>query len=196
MIPHINVEEIDNLRSHRWFALRVKSHCEKTVAAVIRHKGFEEFLPFYQCRHRWSDRLKSVEVPLFPGYVFCRMDPKVRLTVLTIPGAVQFVGIGKTPAPIEDAEIAVLQTAVHSGLATEPWAYRDVGQWVRLNAGPLAGLEGLLIEVRNQYKIIVSVTLLRRSVAVGIDRRWVTPLGVKKHPFVTATTGEREASQP
>ena len=194
MIPNLNVEEIDNHRSHRWFALRVRSHCERTVAEVIRHKGFEEFLPLCQCRHRWSDRLKSMELPLFPGYVFCRIDPKLRLTVLTIPGAVHFVGVGKTPIPIEEAEIAALRNAMRSGLATEPWAYREVGQLVRLDDGPLAGLEGLLIEVRNQYKIIVSVTLLKRSVAVGIDRRWVTPLG-EENPFVTATTREGEASQ-
>lgn len=183
MIPRISVEEIDSYRSPRWFALRVKSHCEWTVAAVIRQKGFEEFLPFYQCRHRWSDRVKSLELPLFPGYVFCRLDPTVRLTVLTIPGAIHFVGIGKIPASIEDAEIAALQNAVHSGLATEPWVYGDVGQLVRLHDGPLAGLEGLLVEVRDQYRVVVSVTLLKRSVAVEIDRRWVTPSSVQKRPF-------------
>ena len=87
------------------------------------NKGFEEFLPVYQCRRRWSDRLKEVEFPLFPGYVFCRLNPQYRLPLLTIPGVLHFVGIGKTPVPLEDAEITAIQAAVRSGLSTEPWPF-------------------------------------------------------------------------
>jgi transcription antitermination factor NusG len=111
------------------------------------------------------------------------MDPKSRMTVVTIPGALDFVGIGRTPSPIEDSEIAALQHSVHSGLATEPWPQRDVGQLVRVDGGPLAGLQGLLIEVRSGHKLIVSVTLLKRSLAVEIDRGWVTPLGAPERHF-------------
>src|SRR5271166_5962060 len=89
-----------------WFALRVRSRCEKIVAAMIHNKGFQEFLPLYRSRRRWSDRLKSVELPLFPGYVLCRLNPLCRLRLLTIPGVQHFVGIGKTPVPIEESEIA------------------------------------------------------------------------------------------
>jgi transcription antitermination factor NusG len=162
--------------SEQWFALRVKSRSEKVVSTIARNKGFEEFLPLYQCRRRWSDRLKSVEFPLFPGYVFCRLDPQYRLPLLTIPGVIQFVGIGKVPVPIDDAEIMAIQSAVATGLSTEPWPFLEVGQRVRLEDGPLAGLEGFLIEIRKRFRVVVSVSLLKRSMAVEIDREWVAPL--------------------
>jgi transcription antitermination factor NusG len=159
-----------------WFALRVKSRAEKIVATIARNKGFEEFLPLYQSRRRWSDRFKSVELPLFPGYVFCRVNPEFRLPLLTIPGVLSFVGIGKIPVPIDETEIAAIQTAIGAGLSAEPYPFLEVGQRVRLAEGPLAGLEGLLVEVRKQQRLAVSVSLLKRSVAVEIDRHWVRPL--------------------
>ena len=173
-IVSVDVEQTESL--DKWFALRVKPRAEKCVATIARNKGFEEFLPLYQCRRRWSDRFKLVELPLFPGYVFCRFNPQYRLPLLTIPGALHFVGLGKVPVPIDDAEIQAIQVLVGSGLQAEPWPFLDAGQRVRLEQGPLAGLEGLFIEVRKQHRIVVSVSLLRRSVAVEIERDWVTPL--------------------
>jgi len=173
-IVSVDVEQTESL--DKWFALRVKPRAEKCVATIARNKGFEEFLPLYQCRRRWSDRFKLVELPLFPGYVFCRFNPQYRLPLLTIPGALHFVGLGKVPVPIDDAEIQAIQVLVGSGLQAEPWPFLGAGQRVRLEQGPLAGLEGLFIEVRKQHRIVVSVSLLRRSVAVEIERDWVTPL--------------------
>ena len=167
----------------RWFALRVKSRSEKVVAMMASNKGLEEFLPVYQCRRRWSDRLKEVEFPLFPGYVFCRLDPQYRLPLLTIPGVLHFVGIGKTPVPLEDAEIAAIQAAVRSGLSTEPWPFLEAGQRVRLLEGPLTGVEGIFVETSKQDRLIVSVTLLKRSVAVTIERHWATPLDASGRPL-------------
>jgi transcription antitermination factor NusG len=177
------MNDLENLDSRQWYALRVKSNCEKLVAAAVRNKGFEEFLPLYRSCHRWSDRVKSIELPLFPGYTFCRIDPNFRLPILTIPGAMNFIGIGKVPVPIEDSEITAIQDAVRSGLPAEPWTYLNVGQLVRLDDGPLAGLEGILIENRKQYRIVVSVSLLQRSVSVEIQRNWVTPLGADRRPL-------------
>jgi transcription antitermination factor NusG len=162
--------------SQHWFAIRVKSRCEKVVATIAHNKGFEEFLPLYQSRRRWSDRLKSLDIPLFPGYVFCRMDPRYRLPLLTIPGVVQFVGIGKTPVPIDDGEIASIQAAVRSGLAVEPCGFLELGQRVRVQTGPLAGTEGIFVEASKRERIVVSVTLLKRSVAVSIEPHWAVPL--------------------
>jgi len=169
-------EEQSNSTPLPWFALHVKARAEKVVSTIARNKGFEEFLPLYQARRRWSDRFKSVELPLFPGYVFCRANPEFRLPLLTIPGVVNFVGIGRVPAPIDEAEIAAIQAAVASGLAAEPYPFLEVGQRVRLAEGPLSGLEGLLVQVRKQHRIAVSVSLLRRSVAVEIERHWIRPL--------------------
>jgi transcription antitermination factor NusG len=171
------VEEQCDSIPHPWFALRVKSRSEKIVSTIARYKGFEEFLPLYHGRRRWSDRFKSVELPLFPGYVFCRINPEFRLPLLTIPGVLSFVGIGRLPAPIDDAEIEAIQKAIGTGRLAEPYPYLEVGQRVRLAEGPLAGLEGFLVEVRKQPRIAVSVSLLKRSVAVEIDRHWVRPLG-------------------
>jgi transcription antitermination factor NusG len=170
------LEEQSDSMPYPWFALRVKSRSEKVVATIARNKGFEEFLPLYQSRRRWSDRFKSVELPLFPGYVFCRLNPEFRLPLLTIPGVLGFIGIGRVPAPIEDAEITAIQTAIGAGLLAEPYPFLEVGQRVRVAEGPLTGLEGLLVEVRKQQRIAVSVSLLKRSVAVEIDRHWVRPL--------------------
>ena len=171
--------------AHQWFALRVKSRHEKAVASAARHKGFEEFLPLYRWRQTWSDRSKWVEMPLFPGYVFCRLDPESRLPLLTIPGALNFVSFGKTPAPLDEAEIASVQAAVQSELATEPCSFVETGQRVRLCRGPLAGIEGLLIDVAAQHRVVVSLTILRRSIAVNIESQWVEPL------TLGATAGDR-----
>lgn len=146
------------------------------MAGVARNKGFEAFLPLYRCRRRWSDRVKVMELPLFPGYVFCRLNVQYRFPLLTIPGALHFVGVGKTPAPIDDVEIRAIQTLVQSDMQTEPWPFLEAGERVRLEYGPLAGLEGFFVEARNQRRIVVSVSLLRRSIAVEIEQEWVTPL--------------------
>ena len=162
--------------SRFWFALRVKSRFEKTVAGSLKSKGFEEFLPLYRAPHHWSDRVKEVEVPLFPRYLFCRFSAEERLRVLTTPGVELVVGIGKIPAPILDAEIAAVQAIVRSRLGAQPWPFLQVGQRVLIRAGPLAGLEWILLQTRNSYRLIVSVTLLQRSVAVEIHQLNVTPI--------------------
>ena len=158
----------------------MKSRFEKTAAGSLRSKGFEEFLPLYKAPHHWSDRVKEVEVPLFPRYLFCRFSAEERLQVLTTPGVELVVGIGKIPVPILDAEIAAVQAIVRSRLGAQPCPFLQVGQRVLIRAGPLAGLEGILLQMRNGYRLIVSVTLLQRSVAVEIHQLNVTPIGASQ----------------
>ena len=169
-------ERIVTTDADKWYAVCVKSRSEKLVATMAHHRGFQEFLPVYECRRRWSDRMKSVEMPLFPGYVFCRFNPDHRLPLVTIPGVLHIVGLGRVPIPCDDTEIAALQAASTSGLPAEPWPYLKAGDRLRLDRGPLAGVEGLLIEIRKSYRLVLSVTLLNRSVAVEIDPDWATPL--------------------
>ena len=178
-----NTVEKPNNSLARWFAIRVRSRYEDLVANIARNKGFEDFVPLYQARRRWSDRIKTVKLPLFPGYVFCRLDPQHRLSLLTIPGVLHFVGIGKTPIAIDDLEIAVIQSAVRSGLFTEPWPYLEIGERVRLEEGPLAGMEGILVGSTKQQRLIVSVTLLKRAMAITIERHWATPLDSGGRPL-------------
>jgi transcription antitermination factor NusG len=175
----MNRTPLEGPTSELWFALRVKPRFEKLVASVAHNKGFEEFLPLYQARRRWSDRYQSVELPLFPGYVFCKLDPKYRLPLLTIPGVLYFVGIGKVPAPVDEVEIVAIRTALQASLGAEPWPFIETGQLVKLDGGPLAGMEGLLVEVRKQHRLVISVTLLQRSMAVEIERDWAKPLDVR-----------------
>jgi transcription antitermination factor NusG len=172
----MNIGEESDYAAGRWFAVRVKPKAERVVTTLAREKGFEEFLPLYKERRRWSDRFKWVEVPLFPGYVFCRLKTESRLPILVIPGVLHFVGIGKVPVPIADAEVAAIQAAMRSGLVAEPWPYLTVGQRVAVEEGPLAGVEGLLVEARKGHRIVVSISLLQRSIAVEIERAWVRPL--------------------
>ena len=119
-------------RSWSWYAIRVKSKREKLVTASLEHRGFEPFLPVYRARHRWSDRTKDVELPLFGGYVFCRLDARFRLPVLTIPDVLTFVEINKTPVPVDDSEISSLKALAKSGYAAAPWPYLEAGQRGRI----------------------------------------------------------------
>lgn len=154
-----------------WFALRVKPNHEKSVATILREKKFKEFLPLFRSRRRWSDRVKTVDLPLFPGYLFCRLDlnQENRLPLLTTPGLLYIVGSGRTPEPIDESEILAIQSIAASGLPYAPWPSLMIGQNVRLEAGPLSGLEGVLTRIGSQYKVFVSVTLLQRSVSVEVD---------------------------
>src|SRR6185369_14563329 len=97
-----------------WYALHVRSQHEKIVASTLRGKGYEQFLPLYRTKHRWSDRMKVIERPLFPGYVFCRFDLQKRLPILVTPGVLLIVGVRKTPLPVVESEISALQSIVNS----------------------------------------------------------------------------------
>ena len=162
--------------THPWFAVRVRSNFEQMTAAALRGKGYEEFLPVYRARRRWSDRLKEVDCPLFPGYVFCRFDVENRLPVLVTPGVISILGMGKTPVPLDEGEIEAVRVIVRSGLVAGPWPFVRVGQAVYIEEGPLAGAEGVVIKVKGRYRLVASVTLLQRSVYVEIDREWVRPI--------------------
>ncbi len=160
-----------------WFALRVKSKFENLASATLRGKGFSEFLPLYTSRRRWSDRVKTLELPLFPGYLFCQFDPTDRLIpVLTTPGVIGIVGAGKIPYPVAEEEIEAVRMVLRSGLAAQPWPFLGVGSRIFMEAGPLAGLEGIVTSVDKTCRLVVSVSLLQRSVAVEIDRDWARPI--------------------
>lgn len=168
--------------THPWFALRVRSNYEKIAELHLRERGYERFAPYYKIERQWSDRKKEINQFLFPGYVFCRLDSHDRLPVLTIPGVVGLVGFGKIPAPIPDQEIERIQRMVESGLLVKPWPFLEVGQTVLIERGPLAGMEGILAEEKGQCRLVISVHLLRRSVAAEVDRTWVRPLSPRPKP--------------
>ncbi len=159
--------------STAWFALHVRPRHEKSVARTLHTKGYEEFLPLYRVKQRWSDRFKEVAKPLFPRYTFCRFDPNRRLPILQTPGVLEVVGFGQGPEPVDDPQIEAIQAIVKSGLPAQPIPSIQVGETVIVTEGPLRGLEGVLQRYRDLDRLVVSVTLLQRSVAVEIDRDWI-----------------------
>jgi transcription antitermination factor NusG len=157
-----------------WFALQVRARHEKNISEMLRGKGYELFLPMYKCRRRWSNRYKILDLPLFPGYLFCRFDVHNRLPILKTPGVILVLGIANTPVPIDNDEIGALRTIVVSGLQSQPWPFLRIGARVRIQQGALTGLEGILLGTKGRHRLIVSITLLQRSVAVEIDGTWVS----------------------
>ncbi len=164
------------LTTEHWFALQVKARRERFTASLLVGKGYQTLLPTYRSQRRWSGQEKEVSAPLFPGYIFCRFDALKRLPILVTPGVMAVVGRGRVPIPVEDSEIAAIETLVSSGLPVEPWPYLEVGQRVRIEDAALSGLEGILIGFKGSRRIIVSISLLRRSVSLEIERARVSPV--------------------
>lgn len=158
-----------------WFALAVVPRKEKAAARTLRIRGYEEFLPLYSMRRKWSDRVKTVEEPLFPGYVFCRLDPALRLPILKIESVLHVLGLGNTPQPLDPAEVESLRTVCASGIQAVPCPYLTAGNKVRVNDGPLTGVEGIIVDAQ-ETRLILSVSLLQRSVSVTVDREWIEPV--------------------
>jgi transcription antitermination factor NusG len=161
----------------KWFALQVRTRWESSTAVLLSGKGYQAFLPTFKARKRWNGKFREINAPLFPGYVFCQFDAQKRLPILVTPGVLAVVGRGRVPLPVDDGEIAAIQTVVSSGFRAEPWPYLEVGQKIRIESDALSGLEGILINFKGNQRIVVSVTLLRRSVALEIDRSCVKPVG-------------------
>jgi transcription elongation factor/antiterminator RfaH len=164
------------MNTFRWYAVRTRSNHEQTAAHLIGSKGYEHFLPTYFTRRRWSDRVVTVAAPLFPGYVFCRFDAETRLPIISTPGVVSIVGCGKVPAPIEDAEISAIQKVLTSKSAAERCPFLQEGQRVSIKSGSMAGVEGILLKNKAHWRIVVSVSLLQRSISVEVDRDWLEPI--------------------
>lgn len=163
-------------QSASWYAVIVRNCQEKNVSAQLHRKGIPSFLPLYRTRRCWSDRVKIVEQPLFPSYVFCRLVPGMPQRVLTTPGIVSFVGFGSGPAPIPETEIDAVRRLIDVGGDLLPWPFLREGDRVRITSGPLRDLEGHLVQARKDLRFVVTLQLLQRSVAVTVDRDIITPV--------------------
>jgi transcription antitermination factor NusG len=160
----------------QWFALRVRSNFERPVSDLLQAKGVEDFLPTYRSRRIWSDRIRHLDLPLFPGYVFCRIPIEARGLVVATTGVVNMVSVQQQPVPITEEEITAVRKMVESGGSVEPWPLIRIGQRVRVRSGSLAGVEGILLRIKDSYRLVISVTLLGRSVATEIDAAYTTPI--------------------
>ena len=184
--------------NQKWFALQVRTRWESSTSLLLSGKGYQTLLPTYKASRRWRGRVREINAPLFPGYVFCQFDVHKRLPILVTPGVLALVGRGRVPTPVEEVEIANLRMIISSGLGAEPWPYLEVGQKIRIESHSLQGLEGILIQFKGNRRIVVSVSLLRRSVALEIDRSCVSPMNsgrnaafepVAPHPLLHGVVG-------
>ena len=163
-----------------WFALTVKPRHEKLASQHLRARGLEEFLPLYHARRKWSDRTQVVDLPLFPGYLFCRFPTQAWLQVLSTPGVQTVVGFGRRPAPVSDGEVSAIQSMLASGLPVIPWEFVRAGDRVEIKGGPLTGMQGLAVREKGIDRLVVNVDLLQRAVAVEIDREMLAPVRINR----------------
>lgn len=159
-----------------WFAIQVAPRHENRVASLLNYKGYQHFFPTYQSCRKWCDRNKTLELPLFPGYVFCRIfHGTASGLVLTTPGVIRVVGFGGKPCPIPDSEIDAIQRLALSP-DVMPAPYLKIGHKVQIMKGPLLGITGILTQVKNAHRLVVSVNLIMNSVSVNVDSVDVLPV--------------------
>ena len=164
-------------RPKDWYAAHVRSNQEQVVAAILAAKGLEPYNPSFRDRRQWSDRIRETERPLFPGYLFCRMSSEDRVAVQKTSGVVRIVGVGTQPAPVDEVEMEAIRTLAATDVRHRPCPYLEVGDEVQILGGPLSGMSGILQDAKSGSgsgkNLVVSVTLLRRSIAVAIQDRWM-----------------------
>jgi transcription antitermination factor NusG len=160
----------------RWYAAYTSANHEKHVAEQLVVREVEHFLPVYESVRRWKDRRMKLQLPLFPGYVFVRLALRDRLQVLQVPGVAKLVGFNGTPTAVPQGEIEALRASLADGVQAEPHPYLKVGHRVRVKAGPLQGLQGILVRKKNISRFVISLDLIMRSVAVEIDVAELEPV--------------------
>jgi transcription antitermination factor NusG len=158
-----------DIMSNEWFAVYTRPRHEKKVAEQLSNKGIEVFLPLRTVISNWKDRRKEVQFPLFTGYVFVHIVLADRLSVLRIPGVVQFVASEGKPVAIPDSQIDAVRQLVSSGLKYDPYPYVKEGMRVTIRTGPLKGVEGLVIAKRKKHLLVLSVDLIQQSASLEID---------------------------
>jgi len=159
-----------------WYALRVRARSEQLVASLLASKQVECFSPFWRERRVYSDRIKRAETAVFPGYVFCRIDLPERVRVCSTPGVQYLVGTDRVPEAIDEHVITSLQKAFSEDHRVSQIPYLKTGELVQVVDGPLFGTVGSLLRVKGQVRLVLSVDILERSLAVEVDAASVVPL--------------------
>ena len=159
-----------------WYALQIRQRGRELCEQMLRNAGYEYFSPCQRTERQWSDRKKIVDLPLFPGYVFCRFDPFKRLPILKMPAVIGVVSAGKRLLEVDSRELEAVRVAVESRLPVEPVPYLSPGEKIIITAGPLRGVEGVLERVKKQPRLLLSITMLNRSISVEVDMSQVMPL--------------------
>jgi transcription antitermination factor NusG len=167
---HRNLQfSTDSEKALQWFAAYTTPRHEKHVSEVLGERNIETFLPLYRTVRQWKKSSPvMLELPLFPCYVFVRITRAARGNVLALPGVVSIVGSAKEPWPLPQLEVEALRLGARSGKA-EPHPYLNVGQRVRIRAGLMAGVEGILVRKKNEFRFVLTLEAIMRSVAVEVD---------------------------
>ena len=160
----------------RWYAAYTSANHEKRVALQLGQRSVEHFLPLYDSVRRWKDRRMKLQLPFFPGYVFVRLALRDRLQVLQVPGVAKLVGFNGLPSALPDSEIEAIQTCLARKAGLEPHPYVQVGRRVRVKAGPLEGLEGIVVRKKNRVRFVISLDLIHRSAAVEVEASDLQPI--------------------
>jgi len=164
-----------------WYAVITQPRHEKVVAEHFRAKSIEAFLPLFTVSSRWKDRRVILERPFFPGYVFIRISISERRRIFGTAGVVRMLAFGGVPAVIDNAEIDAVRLCLSRGLKPEPHPYLVTGECVRVISGALIGLEGVIVRQKNGLRIVVSISLIRRSVTVEVDAHQLQPLSKRSN---------------
>jgi transcription antitermination factor NusG len=159
-----------------WYAVYTYPRHEKTVTEQLEWKSVEAFLPTFAYESRWKDRKVTIAAPLFPGYVFTRIRSSERARVLGTPSIVRILSFNGIPAPISDDEIDAIRLCVDRGATLEKHSFLKVGERVRVVAGSFEGLEGIVIRQKNGCKLVISIDLIHRSVALEVNAELLEPL--------------------
>lgn len=167
---------VGSFPARAWYAVYTRARHEKRVAEELRARRLDSFLPLYETIHRWKDRRARVQLPLFPGYVFVKFDAGERIRVLQVPSVVQVVGNHGQPIPLQEQEITALLAASSCGIRAEPHPYLSVGRRVRITAGPFRGLEGFIKRKSSNFRVVLSLTSIMRSMALDLDESDVEPV--------------------
>jgi transcription antitermination factor NusG len=152
-----------------WYVAYTSANHEKRVAQQLLQRTVENFLPLYDTVRRWKDRRVQLRMPLFPGYVFVRLALHDRLRVLEVPGVVRLVGFNGLPVALPDEEMEILRAGLSQHLRAEPHPFLTLGRRVRIKSGSLQGLEGILLRRKSNLRVVISVGLIHRSIAVDVD---------------------------
>jgi len=159
-----------------WYAAYTCTRHEKRVAQQLDERQVENFLPLYRSVRRWKDRRKELQLALFPSYVFVRMDLKDRVRVLQLPGVVNFVSFGGVPAPLVDSEIEGLRNGLTNDGRVESHPYLAEGRRVRIVDGPFNGVEGIVVRRKDKLRVVLSISLIQRSVAIEVSETDIAPI--------------------
>lgn len=163
-----------HVKDRDWIAVQVRSGTERFVGAGLQKRGYEEFVPLYrESGSRYEQRSYR---PLFPGYVFCRFIQCWKHRIVEVAGVIRLVGTEHAPISIPENEIEAIRLAVSSGLYSEPWKFLQGGQQVIVNRGALRGVHGIFVSASNGGRLVISVGLLGRSIAVEVNASDVMPL--------------------